>query len=424
MFGVGLDGSRRIEPAHVGCLVAPDGSRRLQNDRLDDHRDDQGASDTTSDAKASQTSAAAYRLPILGQGRRQRHNASMTERKSYKDDVPGSRQAPCLGCGRRVVTARDPHVEIGGKRDGSVLMMYEAEPLRALATNPEQVFRPDLELLGVAHRACLQLARQRLEAQQVDLPDVLPRLIVDREVGELPALHLPPPPGRCGFCRATYVTDEHVWPRWISRQLGGHDGFTMSSPHGPRRTRSLDITASVCVTCNNRWLSVLERDIQPILGPLIDGKERTLVPHEQRLLATWAVKTALMLDLGSGTPLIPTGFYYDLRLRRCPLPGQVVWLGAYRDSQYAVWASHQPLHVGISTSEPPNAYVSTFTAFRAVFQVVGHLTRGNMHVDDRRLLAAALARIWPPRDEPIDWPPQKLAFGDESLAELAQSIKG
>ena len=188
--------------------------------------------------------------------------------------------------------------------------------------------------------------------------------------------------------------------------------------------RSLDITASVCVTCNNRWLSVLEKDIQPVLGPLIEGKERTLAPDEQRLLATWAVKTALMLDLASGNPLIATGFYYDLRLRRCPLPSQVVWLGAYRDSQYAAWASHQALHVGISTIEPPNAFVSTFTAFRAVFQVVGHLTRGNMNLDDRRLLAAALARIWPPRDEPIDWPPRKLAFGDESLAELAQSIKG
>jgi hypothetical protein len=251
----------------------------------------------------SQTSAAAYRLPILGhQGRRQRHNASMTERKSYKDDAPGSRQAPCLGCGRRVVTARDPHVEIGGKRDGSVLMMYEAEPLRALATNPEQVFQPGLELLGVAHRACLQLARQRLEAQQVDLPDELPRLIVDREVGELPALHLPPPPGRCGFCRATDVTDEHVWPRWISRQLGGHDGFTMPSPHGPRRTRSLDITASVCVTCNNRWLSVLERDIQPILGPLIDGKERTLAPHEQRLLLPGRSRRRSCLTLEAAPP--------------------------------------------------------------------------------------------------------------------------
>jgi hypothetical protein len=42
MFGVDLDGSRRIEPAHVGCLVGPDGSRRIQKDRLDDQTDDQG----------------------------------------------------------------------------------------------------------------------------------------------------------------------------------------------------------------------------------------------------------------------------------------------------------------------------------------------------------------------------------------------
>jgi hypothetical protein len=229
-----------------------------------------------------------------------RHNASMSERRSYKDDLPGSRQAPCLGCGRRVVTARDPHVEIGGKRDGSVLVMYEAKPLLAFATNPDQVFEPGLELLGVAHRACMQLARKRLEARQVDLPDDLPRLIVDQGVQELPALHLPPPAGRCAFCRATEVTDEHVWPKWISGQLRGHRGFTMATPHGPRKMRSLDITAPVCVTCNNRWLSVLEKDVQPVLGPLIYGEERTLSPDEQRRLATWVVKTALMLDLGGG----------------------------------------------------------------------------------------------------------------------------
>jgi hypothetical protein len=53
MLGVDLDGSRRIWPAHVGCLVGPDGSRRIQKDRLDDHRDDPGTSDTKSDGKAS-----------------------------------------------------------------------------------------------------------------------------------------------------------------------------------------------------------------------------------------------------------------------------------------------------------------------------------------------------------------------------------
>jgi hypothetical protein len=71
MLGVGLDGSRRIEPAHVGWLVGPDGYRRIvwmikrmikgcptESDakaskgvpRL---TNDQGASDTKSDAKAS-----------------------------------------------------------------------------------------------------------------------------------------------------------------------------------------------------------------------------------------------------------------------------------------------------------------------------------------------------------------------------------
>ena len=53
MLGVDLDGTGRVLPAHVGCLVDPDGSRRTQTDRLDDHRDDQSASDKESDGKAT-----------------------------------------------------------------------------------------------------------------------------------------------------------------------------------------------------------------------------------------------------------------------------------------------------------------------------------------------------------------------------------
>jgi hypothetical protein len=41
MLGVDPVGSRRIWPAHVGCVVDLVGSRRIQTDRLDDHRDDQ-----------------------------------------------------------------------------------------------------------------------------------------------------------------------------------------------------------------------------------------------------------------------------------------------------------------------------------------------------------------------------------------------
>jgi hypothetical protein len=42
MLGVDLVGSRRIQPAHVGWPVGPDGSRRIEKDRLDDQTDDQG----------------------------------------------------------------------------------------------------------------------------------------------------------------------------------------------------------------------------------------------------------------------------------------------------------------------------------------------------------------------------------------------
>jgi hypothetical protein len=46
VFSVDLVGSRRIWPAHVGCLVDPDGSRRVLLDRLDDQPDDQAGQST------------------------------------------------------------------------------------------------------------------------------------------------------------------------------------------------------------------------------------------------------------------------------------------------------------------------------------------------------------------------------------------
>jgi hypothetical protein len=104
---------------------------------------------------------------------------------------------------------------------------------------------------------------------------------------------------------------------------------------------------------------------------MIRGEERTLSTEEQRRLAAWAVKTALMLDLASAAPIVPTGYL-----------------------------------------------------LRVVFQVVGHFTQGGATINDGRLVAAALAPIWPPRSDTIEWPPRRLAFDDAALDELADSING
>jgi hypothetical protein len=305
-----------------------------------------------------------------------------------------------------------------------MVVALETEPLRSFATDVDRLFEPGLLLLGVAHRDCVPLARSRLEARSIELPEELPTLIADGEVGHLPQLHLPPKAETCAFCDGCPVEEEHVWGRWISRELKDCGGFVIQTEHGSRPRSSIDFTAPVCGVCNNEWLSVLENDVKPILAPMIraTGGCHDLSIEEQRLLATWAAKTALMIDLYGGAHIIPIGYFHELRLRRSALPSQVVWLGAYRGTRRAVWARHRGLRLGSPEGQPPLGFATTFTVHRVVFQVVGHFSRGQATFQDRRPEQLALHAIWPRRHEAIQWPRNKLAFHDDALIALEASI--
>lgn len=348
------------------------------------------------------------------------------EHRAYKDDLPGSRRAPCLGCGKSVVTARDAHVPIGGRRDGSLLIEMDVEPLLSRSSDPDALYdADDLYLLGVAHRHCLLEARRRLIAGDVLLPDELPELLVDDDVPSLPELHLPPTLDRCPFCDGADPTAEHVFPQWLSRELAAvGDLVDPSSEHGPRPLRKIDVTAPICRKCNNRWLSVLENDTKPLLSRMLRGEEQRLFADDQKLLATWALKTAMMLDLASGQPVIPTGFFHALRQQREPFSSAFVWIAGYNGSRWATRAQHTPLHFGTAKTELPNAFVSTFNVFRVVFQVVAHFTTGGATFNDGRVYRDALAQISPLRCIPVEWPPNRVAFNDEWLETLAESIEG
>jgi hypothetical protein len=254
----------------------------------------------------------------------------ITEPTKFNKDYTGIRRGPCLGCGERLVTARDPYVMFGGKRDGSLLIAIDTTPHAIQATKPEEMFdAQDLFLLAVAHRGCVDLARGRLEGRQVDLPEQLIAMRVTPDQSPLPQLHLPPDRTVCAWCDAADASDEHVFAEWISKELA-RCPLMRETDHGPLPITSIDLTAPVCTRCNNRWLSVLEKDAQRILAPMIHRPDTvTLTTEDQRLLATWAVKTAMMLDLASAEPVIPAGFYHAFRQARAPLPGNWVWLGAY-----------------------------------------------------------------------------------------------
>ena len=332
--------------------------------------------------------------------------------------------ASCLGCGSKVGVHRDSYVVFNGLPDGSLLFVSRIEPDQYLATRPAAPAHATLYQLGIAHRSCLDHARQRLEARQVSLPDVLTS--VDPAIlGESPVrLDLPPRADGCPFCEdCTEMNDEDALPLWVSRVLvKRHGKLKLPTPYGTRDVAYVKHRVPMGDACNQGWLSVLENDTKTVMGPMIFGHERggppcrTLTAMEQELLATWAVKTSLMFDLATSPQAIPRFFYEQLRLYRCPLPNTVVFLGANRGDSRAVRIAHGGLNLGTVPPGAHDAFMTTLTVFRVVFKVIGLL--GPSFPESMSFPSALvdnIHRIWPLAGGDISWPRGGMAFDDQSL---------
>lgn len=355
----------------------------------------------------------------------------MPEATEQFPGLPGWRRSPCLGCGRTIVAARHSHVLIGGRRDGTGLVIIGLKPDRVMVEEPDADDRGDSFLLGIAHRGCVDEARRRLLTGQVPLAIDLPLLTMDG-VDELPEqFHLPPNGRACAFFQSDdQLTDEHVWPQWLSRAL-------RQSPDAPkqlrpfivrgrpdRRARTIDVTAPICRGCNNRWLATLEQDAQRLLTPMILGESTDLDKDEQGLIATWAAKTALMFDLSSGSEaIIPLGYYRELAQRRTPPSSMCVFIAGYAGPAPA-WALREALWVDIPQRERPNAFAITLTAGALVLQVVGHFVVSGSIRDGRWQLARPARQIWPGTSDAISWPPDRTVFDHDALVAFASSFDG
>jgi hypothetical protein len=115
---------------------------------------------------------------------------------------------------------------------------------------------------------------------------------------------------QCLFCGPTGnpLTEEHVWPVWVSRLLKGKYGSdhfvhlrsTGDSTTGIWKAPVLKITTkTLCDKCNNVWLGAFENEVvKPIASPLILGESVDIIrPADQERLAAWAYKMALLLEV-------------------------------------------------------------------------------------------------------------------------------
>ncbi len=121
------------------------------------------------------------------------------------------------------------------------------------------------------------------------------------------------------------IPDPSIRGTVVYRRAKGADG----SPAGhSRRGRTLESKARVvCGRCNSGWMSRTEESVRSFLAPLISRREVALTADNPWSLATWAVKTMLLLQhthRRADQIIIPSRDYTDLFAARVPSPLMIV----------------------------------------------------------------------------------------------------
>jgi hypothetical protein len=238
-------------------------------------------------------------------------------------------------------------------------------------------------------------------------------------------------------------TDEHVIPKWardafdiqgwVTIGAGSSDGAALEQA-GRLQHLNIVLKAGLCQPCNNEWLAPVERRVQAILLPMALRTEASVILDAagQALLAFWAVKTVLLLELAIRQKFpgrraiegyVATGPELAwLRERAEPPPRAMVWLGCW-DCEREVPVNYEPSGAELPTRDRTElgGHLATFTLGYAVFQVFTvDFVAAELHgapVWNRRPpppLSDALPRIWPPQlvVPDVTWPPPAFPRGD------------
>jgi hypothetical protein len=239
----------------------------------------------------------------------------------------------------------------------------------------------------------------------------------------------------CVFCGATgSLSTEHVVPKWVRKALQISEPvkeYSGSTYVGAAETLAI-VFHEVCVRCNSGWMESLETATRPVLGPLLlgaaPGTSRLLDSDQQTIIATWAVKTSLLLALskfrGEDHGWIPVSTLQWLRQyhnSRMPPPGTRVWMAGLSTSDIPASVQAACLY---DADREPTAQCVTFSVGCVLFQVFATEQKdADLSTDNEAWLAptgpyqAALLRI-APSSTPHRWPPRAVfSAGDrEALA--------
>lgn len=236
--------------------------------------------------------------------------------------------------------------------------------------------------------------------------------------------------GRCIFCGRGGLSKEHVLPDWLqelfprsstdTHTVGSFDWIRIPEHvmpiqnterrQGQAGTRKVRV---VCrATCNNGWLSRMETATKPLLLDLVQGYSRTLTVADQKLLATWIAKTAMVAEFVKKDQ-VTVGQATRDRFYANPEPPAHwnIWIAFYSGTE---WLAGNIFHHGVGMYMPPlemmpgvkNTHYTVITLGRLMCICTGcEDERQEIKLDAR--MDQAVRQLWPAIGRDIAWPPER-----------------
>ncbi len=182
----------------------------------------------------------------------------------------------------------------------------------------------------------------------------------------------------------------------------------------------------VCERCNNTWMSDLESRGKGYLQPMLEHHGRLLYEGGQRTLATWALKTSMMIEHlhGPKRRFIADEEYEHLFTHREPSERIRIWMASYQGSYAVAVGSTGAFDVQMAGDvyrewAPDgglrDVWAVTILFGPVVFQVSGTTIPGLLEGVELRTMNTH--RIWP-HQRSFTWTPRP-GFNEEQVVGLA-----
>lgn len=213
------------------------------------------------------------------------------------------------------------------------------------------------------------------------------------------------------YCGDARGDAEHAFPKWLQRFNNPGNGVVEVELPGGRRVPSrgwnFGRVSQVCTGCNQWMARTFESDAAPILKELVAGQRRVVRPDEQTLLASWAYKTALMLECVKVERSRVSSHELE-RFRETgepPSTCSMVLASALTGSL----AYHRAIEADDPNQVwplPRRIYGFLLVVRGVVFHTIGEL-RPDAEISPHSLLSGwgtSLRSVWPEQTVPLPWP--------------------